>query len=72
MATEVKLKPGWLSRDTQRAADRVHQWSGSRNPSSQRSERQETDHSQVPSPGQYCTAESDVDRAKALPCVAPP
>jgi hypothetical protein len=27
MATEVNLKPGWLSRDARRAANRVQEWS---------------------------------------------
>jgi hypothetical protein len=27
MAAEVNLKPGWLTKDGQRATDRVNQWS---------------------------------------------
>jgi hypothetical protein len=31
MATEVKLRPGWLMRDVQRAAQRLEEWSKSEN-----------------------------------------
>lgn len=32
MATEVKLKDGWLLRDVRRAAERLDQWASSRPP----------------------------------------
>ena len=31
MATEVKLRPGWLMRDVQKAAQRLDEWSKSQN-----------------------------------------
>lgn len=41
MMSEVKLKPGWLIRDTRRAADRVHEWTATSVVSSRRPDQQQ-------------------------------
>ena len=62
MATEVNLKPGWLSRDTRRAANRVHEWSAPKPAAMPRSERQDPSQSEVQSSGMP-EGSSDNDRS---------